>query len=538
MSSPTTGAMMISSEGWLEWFVTTPEKAHFARWNEVVRENKSIVQYVGAHRFAQLARIIPEHISPNLLTLSGMILLVQAWYAVHNYGVFAPTACTWLAILNIWGFFVITHVSILHADNMRQHTAFSDLFKYACDSGATVFLALLITYCFDSTETTQWHAVQACQLVLFLKHLSAYKRQAGLRYRTASGPGEVLLASMAILAVRAVVGLEQIETVYHQCGERLANYWMIHNNPNNNNYFAEQIANLFKISGGEWIKASYYGLFVAAILQSASLGKQHNFTRFGLLVSLLMRLVPALLLSSTATTTTTSDTMVATPVVGVTTMDVICDGLFMAVLTSDLALAKMAGRQLHPTVVLMSLAAVLSYGVILTLVAVYFIGVFSDLSFYLNLPLLAVAKNVYCDGVYDLCHIGHKRAFQNALRYGNRLFVGVVGDEDAKQYKRPPIMSHDERCAEVEACKAVTKVIPNAPCFGLTQEFLDEHQIHIVAMGEEYIERWPNPDDDVYYGYVRKLGIARTLPRTNALSTTELIERIRNAKDVDKKSPT
>jgi choline-phosphate cytidylyltransferase len=84
----------------------------------------------------------------------------------------------------------------------------------------------------------------------------------------------------------------------------------------------------------------------------------------------------------------------------------------------------------------------------------------------------------------------------------------------------------------------VTKVIPNAPCFGLTQEFLDEHQIHIVAMGEEYIERWPNPDDDVYYGYVRKLGIARTLPRTNALSTTELIERIRNAKYVDKKSPT
>lgn len=76
-------------------------------------------------------------------------------------------------------------------------------------------------------------------------------------------------------------------------------------------------------------------------------------------------------------------------------------------------------------------------------------------------------------------------------------------------------MSHAERCAEVEACKAVTTVIPNAPCFGLTQDFLDRHQIHIVAMGEEYLTKYPNPDDDPYYGYVRKLGICKILPRTN-----------------------
>ena len=112
------------------------------------------------------------------------------------------------------------------------------------------------------------------------------------------------------------------------------------------------------------------------------------------------------------------------------------------------------------------------------------------------------------------------------------------GDEDASQYKRPPIMTGDERCAEVEACKSVTKVIPNSPCFGLTKEFLDKHQIHVVAFGEEYLERWPNPEDDIYYGYPRKIGIARPLPRTKGLSTSDLIRRIQKAGAADERNDT
>jgi len=71
--------------------------------------------------------------------------------------------------------------------------------------------------------------------------------------------------------------------------------------------------------------------------------------------------------------------------------------------------------------------------------------------------------------------------FHKALKLGNRLFVGVVGDKDANSYKRPPIMTAAERESEVASCKCVTKVIPNAPCFGLTEEFIKEHHIHVVA---------------------------------------------------------
>jgi cytidyltransferase-like protein len=59
------------------------------------------------------------------------------------------------------------------------------------------------------------------------------------------------------------------------------------------------------------------------------------------------------------------------------------------------------------------------------------------------------------------------RLFENALRFGTRLYVGVCNDEDCEVYKRRPIMTHKERCEAVAACKFVHEVIPNAPCFDL-----------------------------------------------------------------------
>jgi len=241
----------------------------------------------------------------------------------------------------------------------------------------------------------------------------------------------------------------------------------------------------------------------------------HKETRFGLFVCMLVRTFPA----------------VAFRYLGDehTTHGLIYDGIFMTVITADICVSKMAKRELHPWIVCMAMASIFNHFVILVLTVIYYAVIFADCCHYMNLPLLSCCRNVYCDGVYDLCHIGHKNAFRRALSYGNRLFVGIMGDADCATYKRPPVMSHAERCAEVEACKSVTKVIPNAPCFGLTQEFIDKHRIHVVCVGVEYQERWPDPKDDKYYSIPRQLGIARYLPRTKTLSTSDLIARIQDA---------
>ena len=135
-----------------------------------------------------------------------------------------------------------------------------------------------------------------------------------------------------------------------------------------------------------------------------------------------------------------------------------------------------------------------------------------------------------------MCHIGHQNLFRNASKLGTHVFVGVVGDKDANNYKRPPIMTAAEREAQVLGCKHVDKVISNALCFGMTEEFLKEHDIHVCAVGQEYFDRFPNPDDDPYYKVPRKLGIAVPLPRFDGLSTSELIQRIQERFPLDQEA--
>merc|ERR1712194_95973 len=124
--------------------------------------------------------------------------------------------------------------------------------------------------------------------------------------------------------------------------------------------------------------------------------------------------------------------------------NIILDGLFMSVVVSDVVLAKMAHRELHPWIIIMCFARSLPLTNFLTLfmIAFYYVAVLADLCWHLNLPLLSPIRNVYCDGVFDLCHVGHKTLFRGALKHGNRLFVGVCGDADCAVYKRPPVMTH------------------------------------------------------------------------------------------------
>ena len=181
----------------------------------------------------------------------------------------------------------------------------------------------------------------------------------------------------------------------------------------------------------------------------------------------------------------------------------------------------MAGRDVHPWVVIFAMGSLFSNFVSLFIVFFYYIALLTEISCFMNLPIFTTVRNVYVDGIYDLCHLGHKLAFKNALAFGTRLFVGVINDEAAIKYKRKPIMTTKEREDAVAACKYVHRVIPNAPCDGLTPEFLEKYNIHVVACSEEY-----DNDEDLYYKVPRQMGLVKVLPRTKGMSTSELIRRI------------
>lgn len=131
-------------------------------------------------------------------------------------------------------------------------------------------------------------------------------------------------------------------------------------------------------------------------------------------------------------------------------------------------------------------------------------------------------KRVYVDVCADLMHAGHIRFFQQAREFGDYLIVGVLADEDVASYKRVPILTLAERVAEVEACRYVDEVIA-APPIKLTKEWIEDHKIDVVVHGDdldqELLKYW--------YDSSIQMGIFRTVPYTKGISTTEIINRIR-----------
>jgi len=511
-------AHVYESSVFLEFFLTFSEKDTFAQWKEVIID-RSFVNRAFGPIFNYLASCVPVTVAPNLLTFSGALAVLQAWYFCENYSSSQPRIVTCVSILSIWIFWVLGGIDGMHARRTMNDTSLGELFKYVCDLISSVFLVVVLcSLLLEFDMDTQWYCVQTVQLVLLLKHYSAFTREAGLRYFLI-GPGELISCVMGMLALRGVFGLSVVQVTYDLSWGLLCRLSVDVFDLNPSGYIATMSP-----ARAAFLSSFYVALF--RILFSTE--KRHGWTRMSLALILTLRGASGLLRMDVLETASTSK------------RDVIFDGLFVAMISSDVIVAKMAGRELHTWVILMATMVVLPHLQFLTccFVVFYYIAIFGDLMHHMNLPLLHVSRNVYCDGIYDLCHVGHKNLFRSALKLGNRLFVGVVGDEDANSYKRPPIMSAAEREAEVASCKCVTKVIHNAPCFGLTEEFIRKHRIHVVAFGQEYKDRFPNPDDDPYYKVPRKMGIAVPMPRTETLSTSDLIRRIQQRGADEKKSPT
>lgn len=68
---------------------------------------------------------------------------------------------------------------------------------------------------------------------------------------------------------------------------------------------------------------------------------------------------------------------------------------------------------------------------------------------------------VFCNGVFDLLHVGHARYLSDARRLGDRLVVGVNGDASAATLKGPgrPVMGERDRAMLIAALRPVDLVV-------------------------------------------------------------------------------
>ena len=130
---------------------------------------------------------------------------------------------------------------------------------------------------------------------------------------------------------------------------------------------------------------------------------------------------------------------------------------------------------------------------------------------------------VYADIVGDLFHYGHVEFLKKARALGDYLLVGIHADDLVGINKRRPILTMAERVASVAGCRYVDEVLPNAPWI-TERSWIDQHVIHLVAHGDDYTQE----QLERVYKVPIEMGILRTVPYTQGISTTEIIRRIKD----------
>ncbi len=129
----------------------------------------------------------------------------------------------------------------------------------------------------------------------------------------------------------------------------------------------------------------------------------------------------------------------------------------------------------------------------------------------------AQAGTVVTFGTFDVFHVGHLRVIERAAALGDRLVVGVSADAlNLRKKGREPVFSQAERMEIVGALKVVDDVFVEES-LELKRHYLLEHAADVLVMGDDWKGRFDEFGDICEVVY---------LPRTPAISTTALIEKI------------
>lgn len=132
---------------------------------------------------------------------------------------------------------------------------------------------------------------------------------------------------------------------------------------------------------------------------------------------------------------------------------------------------------------------------------------------------------VYIDGAFDLFHVGHLSALQQAKSLGDYLIVGVHSDAVVNAIKgnNLPILNLQERALSVLSCRYVDEVVFSAPWSPTVQQ-LQQLRVDIVAHGtcSDYPDNVPDP-----YQAAKQLNIWNVFTSEYpTMTTSTIIQRI------------
>lgn len=121
-------------------------------------------------------------------------------------------------------------------------------------------------------------------------------------------------------------------------------------------------------------------------------------------------------------------------------------------------------------------------------------------------------KTILTYGTYDLLHYGHLNLLKRCSELGDKLIVGVSGDEFNARKGKQSAMNYETRKELVESIKFVDKVIKEDN-WEQKIEDVKKYNVDIFVMGDD----WEGKFD-----YLKEYCEVVYLPRTQGISTTLL----------------
>jgi cytidyltransferase-like protein len=453
-------------------FLTSEQLNNLSKWKYKVIDN-GFMSKILMPLYDYIALLIPRSISPNILSLTGLLMSIYAWYLSYQENNFINN---FFVGLFIFIYMVLDAVDGKHARNNNISSPLGELIDHFCDCITNVLLTVTICNVYNFNDIyKRYLLIYIMQQLFFLEHLKAYYHKT-LVFNEFTGPTEAICSIIFLIWTKSfleLVGDINIFIDYMYMLIVLQYFWV----------FASSTIKLFPYIDKQT-------MFIHIIFDIIQYFKYYF-----------------------------NDS------------DYISNGIILSILSVDIILAKMANRPLHPLIALFYMITCIYPSCGIPLVLIYFIINTIDISNYMNIPIINTQTNVFVCGYYDGLHIGHTESLKNALTLGTNLIVGIHSQNDLiqklKNKNQEPYEKNEViRFFKVKNLPFVTKIIKDSPSDVLTQEFIKKHQIHIVGMSDEYIEEIDSNNNIVkvlpYYKIALEMGILKIIPRTKGISSTEL----------------
>lgn len=130
-----------------------------------------------------------------------------------------------------------------------------------------------------------------------------------------------------------------------------------------------------------------------------------------------------------------------------------------------------------------------------------------------------MTKRVITFGTFDVFHVGHINILERAKEAGDYLIVGVSSDQlNFEKKGRYPVYSEKQRVKILSALRFVDEVFIEES-LALKPDYIQQHNAHVLVMGDDWKGKFDEMEQycEVIY-----------LPRTPSISTTEIIEVVKN----------